>query len=64
MTPAALGRHHPNPQNEATLHITVTRQHNGTLLSTIHNGQYHKKLYIGYTLKEAKRDFRKFVRSS
>ena len=46
------------------MHITVTRQHNETLLSTIHNGQYHKKLYIGYTLKEAKRDFRQFVRRS
>lgn len=46
------------------MQITVARQHNGTLLSTIHKGQYHKKLYIGYALKEAKRDFRKFVRNS
>jgi hypothetical protein len=46
------------------MHITVTRQHNGTLLSTIHNGRYFKKLYIGYSLKEAKRDFRHFVHNS
>jgi hypothetical protein len=46
------------------MHITVTRQHNGTLLSTIHNGQYFKKLYIGYSLKDAKREFRQFVRNS
>lgn len=46
------------------MQITVARQHNGTLLSTIHKGQYFKKLYIGYTLKEAKRDFRHFVLSS
>jgi len=61
VTPAASGN---NTQHEATMHITVTRQHNGTLLSTIHNGQYRKKLYIGYSLKEAKREFRQFVRSS
>lgn len=61
MTLAALGG---NFQYEATMQITVTRQHNGTLLSTIHKGQYFKKLYIGYSLKEAKRDFRQFVRNS
>lgn len=42
--------------------ITVTRQHNGLLLSTVYNGQYHKRLYAGYTVREAKQLFREYLR--
>ncbi len=43
--------------------ITVTRQHSGLLLSTVHGGRYVKKLFIGYTLAEAKAEFRAFVKA-
>ena len=33
--------------------MTATTQHNGILMSDIIDNQYYKKLYIGYTLKEA-----------
>lgn len=42
--------------------ITVTRQHNGVVLSTVHGGYYHHLLYQGYTLREAKQHFRAYVR--
>lgn len=38
--------------------MTSTIQHNGILISDIIDGQYYKRLYIGYTLKEAKRQFK------
>lgn len=46
---------------EVEIEITVTQQHNGTLLSTVHNDQYYKRLYMDYTLDEAKEDFREYV---
>ena len=62
MTPAALGG---NFQHEATMQITVTRQHNGTLLSTIHKGQYSQEaLHRLHPQGSQTRLLDKFVRSS
>ncbi len=45
------------------LEINVERvKHNGHLvLTTIHGGQYLKYVYIGYTQREARQLFRKYV---
>lgn len=43
--------------------ITVTRHAvDGFTLSTIHNGLYVHRRYIGYSLREAKAIFRQYVR--
>ena len=45
------------------LDISVERHtHDGFTLSAMHNGYYRHKRYIGYTLKEAKQDFRQWVK--
>lgn len=44
------------------MEITVTKQHNGILLSTIVNNQYYKQLYMDYTVKEAKTLFQQYVK--
>lgn len=48
------------------MNITVERNKNGTLLSTIHKGEYHKRQYVLWegTLAEMKKDFREFVREA
>ena len=42
--------------------MTATIQHNGILMSDIIDNQYYKKLYIGYTLKEAKQQFKRDIK--
>lgn len=44
------------------IEISVTRQHNGTVLSTVHNDQLYTQLYQGYTMREAKAAFREYVK--
>lgn len=47
------------------LDITVTRHpSDGFTLSTLHNGTFLHRRYIDYTLTEAKRMFRQFVREN
>ena len=38
--------------------MTATIQHNGILMSDIIDSQYYKRLYIGYTLKVSKKQFK------
>lgn len=42
--------------------ITITKTHNGPLLSIIYRGNYYKLLCQGYSRKEAKSAFRAYVR--
>ena len=42
--------------------ITVTPQHNGLRLEGTYRGNYYHKLYIDYSAREAKHDFRQYVR--
>ena len=42
--------------------ISVERYHWGLLLSTIHRGYLVQHKYIGYTVKEAKEDFKQNAR--
>jgi len=46
------------------IEITVERQRpsGSLLLSTIHKGQYVKHVYMGYSERDAKKEFRKLVR--
>jgi hypothetical protein len=42
--------------------MTTTKNNNGTItISDIVNNQYIKQTYIGYSIKEAKKRFKKFV---
>lgn len=45
------------------MEITVTRHAvDGFTLSTVYGGEYFKHRYIDYTLREAKKHFRAFVK--
>lgn len=39
--------------------MTITRYHSGIEVSDIIDDQYVKKLYIGYSVKEAKQEFKR-----
>lgn len=45
------------------IEINVEYTRNGILLTTVHNGQYYHKLYMFYSLKDAKQEFREYVKS-
>lgn len=41
--------------------MTITKTQNGIYISDIINGYLVKRLYVGYTKREAKKLFKKFV---
>ncbi len=41
---------------------TVERLHSGIQISTVYKGYHRHKLYIGYSLKEAKEAFREYLK--
>lgn len=44
--------------------MSITCNPNGTLtVSTIHKGQYVKRIYIFYSRSQAKRDFREYLKT-
>ena len=43
--------------------MIIDKQHNGILINDIVNNQWEKKLYIGYTIKEAKKLFNQFIKT-
>lgn len=38
-----------------------TKQHNGIVITDIKNNQLVKQLYIGYSMREAKKEFKNFL---
>ncbi len=60
-------RHHSSAMDglagREAIDIFVEKTHNGTLLSTIYRDQRYKQLYQGYTLAEAKKNFRVYVKN-
>lgn len=43
--------------------LTVTRKVNGIEVSTIYKGYRRHKLYIDYTVKEAKQKFKEYLKT-
>lgn len=43
------------------MEISVERYHWGLLLSTIHSGYLYTHKFIGYSVRDAKAEFRKIV---
>ena len=40
------------------MQVTITRQHNGSLLaSAVHNGRLISRVFYGYTMKQARAAF-------
>lgn len=46
------------------MEISVYRYPNGLELATIHNGYRVSRFYVGYTITQAKKLFREYVRES
>ena len=42
--------------------INIIDMPNGLLCETVYYGKYHRKLYVGYTKREAKRLFAEYVK--
>jgi len=43
--------------------VTVTKQHNGLLLSTIYKGYLVTRLYQGYSVRESRQLFKQHLRT-